>query len=91
MFSVIKKTLRQDGIFGFYRGLSALLMREFPANFFFFGGYEGTKSLLVLPGEENPAAWKFIIAGGVGGITFWGPVYPIDVIKSKLQVLKYKL
>lgn len=85
MLNTTKLVLRQDGILGFYRGLSALFLREFSGNFFFFGGYEFTKFLLLKPGED-PAAWKLIIAGGMGGVSFWGPLYPADVLKSKLQV-----
>ncbi len=27
-----------------------------------------------------------MIAGGLGGVAYWGPVYPADVIKSRMQV-----
>ena len=29
---------------------------------------------------------KPIIAGGFGGVCFWASVYPIDVVKSRIQV-----
>ena len=29
---------------------------------------------------------SLILAGGLGGIAYWGPTYPMDVIKSRIQV-----
>jgi len=86
--SIIRDVIQQEGLIGFYKGLTPLLLREVPGYFMFFGGYEGTKKLLMSSKDEsyNPVAWKVIIAGGVGGMAFWGSVYPVDVIKSKLQV-----
>jgi len=89
MRSTIADIIRKEGIFGFYQGVSALLLREVPANFFYFGGYEGMKNLLRNPGEEDSqlATWKLIVSGGVGGMTYWASIYPIDVLKTKLQVI----
>ncbi|XP_057312607.1 mitochondrial ornithine transporter 1-like [Hydractinia symbiolongicarpus] len=86
--ALIKQTVRQEGVLGLYRGLTALLIQTIPASFFFFGGYEGTKLLLIRSEEEklNPPAWKLMLSGGVGGVSFWISVYPTDVIKSRVQV-----
>lgn len=37
--------LKTEGPQGLFRGLVPLLVREMPGYFFFFGGYEGTKTL----------------------------------------------
>ncbi len=29
---------------------------------------------------------SLMLAGGLGGVAYWGPVYPADVIKSRMQV-----
>lgn len=89
MRSTIADVFRKNGILGFYQGFTPLLMREVPANFFYFGGYEGTKNLLRSPQElddRDLPAWKLIISGGVGGMSLWASIYPIDVLKTKLQV-----
>lgn len=44
VWSVVKSVLRKDGPLGFYRGLSSTLLREVPGYFFFFGGYELSRS-----------------------------------------------
>jgi len=59
-----------------------------PGYFFFFGGYEGMRSLLTPPGatkdEIGPA--RTILAGGVGGVLLWVAIFPADVVKSRIQV-----
>ncbi len=27
-----------------------------------------------------------MVGGGLAGMAYWGPVYPLDVIKSRMQV-----
>ena len=43
--TIIRDVMRTDGIRGFYHGMIPTLLREVPGYFFFFGGYEGTKTL----------------------------------------------
>ncbi|XP_057314293.1 mitochondrial ornithine transporter 1-like [Hydractinia symbiolongicarpus] len=90
---LIKQTFRQEGVLGFYRGMTALLMQAIPSNFFFFGGYEGTKLLLMRSEKEtlNPPAWKLMLSGGMGGVAYWLSVYPVDVIKSKVQEFRHSI
>uniref|UniRef100_A0A8C0JFL9 Solute carrier family 25 member 15 n=1 Tax=Chelonoidis abingdonii TaxID=106734 RepID=A0A8C0JFL9_CHEAB len=40
VWSVVKSIIQKDGPLGFYHGLSSTLLREVPGYFFFFGGYE---------------------------------------------------
>lgn len=86
--SIVRETLRQDGIAGFYRGFVGTLAREMPGYFFFFGGYEGTKYLLTPQYKtgDSLSLWKTAVAGGVGGVSLWATVYPADVVKSRSQV-----
>ena len=34
-----------------------------------------------------PGALRTILAGGLGGVALWIPSYPIDLVKSRIQVL----
>ena len=55
-----------------------------------FGGYEATWVVLGPPAQdEAPPIWKSFIAGGIGGTTCWGFAFPLDVIKSRVQVLQH--
>jgi solute carrier family 25 carnitine/acylcarnitine transporter 20/29 len=31
------------------------------------------------------SSWKLLTAGGIAGMAFWVSIYPIDVIKSRMQ------
>lgn len=39
--------------------------------------------------DEKLGIGSLVVAGGLAGMAFWLPVYPADVIKSKLQVDDY--
>jgi len=43
----------------------------------------------VTPGgtKDDIGALRTILAGGLGGVALWIPSYPIDLVKSRIQVL----
>ena len=53
-----------------------------------FRCYEATKRYLgVTPGNtQDDNLWKLLFAGGLAGVMSWASIYPLDVIKSRLQV-----
>ncbi|XP_018327395.1 mitochondrial ornithine transporter 1 [Agrilus planipennis] len=83
------KIFREEGIKGLFRGLIPTLVREMPGYFFFFGGYEGTREFLRSPEQtkDDIGLLKTMIAGSVGGLVFWTLFYPVDVVKSRIQVM----
>ncbi|XP_034973610.1 mitochondrial ornithine transporter 1-like [Zootoca vivipara] len=88
VWSVVRDVLKKDGPLGFYRGGSSTLLREIPGYFLFFGGYELSRTFFAFgrPKEElGPVA--LMISGGFGGMCLWVAVYPIDCIKTRIQVL----
>ncbi|XP_032150434.1 mitochondrial ornithine transporter 1 isoform X3 [Sapajus apella] len=88
VWSVIKSILRKDGPLGFYHGLSSTLLREVPGYFFFFGGYELSRSFFASGrSKDELGPVPLMLSGGVGGICLWLAVYPVDCIKSRIQVL----
>ncbi|KAM9326536.1 mitochondrial ornithine transporter 1-like [Gastrophryne carolinensis] len=86
-WSIVRDILKSEGVAGLFRGLSSTWLREVPGYFFFFGGYELTKSILNRRSEEQPSPLVVTISGGVGGACFWISVYPVDSVKSRIQVL----
>ncbi|XP_074186000.1 mitochondrial ornithine transporter 1 isoform X2 [Rhinolophus sinicus] len=88
VWSVVKSILGKDGPLGFYHGLSSTLLREVPGYFFFFGGYELSRSFFASGGSKDELGpVPLMLSGGVGGICLWLAVYPVDCIKSRIQVL----
>ncbi|XP_053329331.1 mitochondrial ornithine transporter 1-like [Spea bombifrons] len=88
-WSVVRAILSSDGVPGLFRGLSSTWLREIPGYFFFFGGYELSNSILTRrqTSDKTPGALVVTISGGIGGACFWLAVYPVDSVKSRIQVL----
>lgn len=36
--------------------------------------------------DEKLGLGSLVAAGGLAGVAYWGPVYPADIVKSKIQV-----
>lgn len=51
-----------------------------------FWSYELCKRLMTYENEtSNQAAMKVLLCGGIAGIVTWGSVFPLDMIKTRLQ------
>ncbi|XP_057345323.1 mitochondrial ornithine transporter 1 isoform X4 [Manis pentadactyla] len=88
VWSVVKSILRKEGPLGFYQGLSSTLLREVPGYFLFFGGYELSRSFFASGrSKDDLGPVPLMLSGGVGGICLWLAVYPVDCVKSRIQVL----
>lgn len=87
------KILRAEGVPGLYRGLASTLLRELPGNFAMFGGYELVSHLLTPAGtrREDLSIWRNVCAGALGGASFWAVAYPLDFVKSRVQVSSSKV
>ncbi|XP_048388404.1 mitochondrial ornithine transporter 1-like isoform X2 [Stegostoma tigrinum] len=89
VWAVIKNVLKTDGPLGLYQGLTSTLMREMPGYFFFFGGYELSRTIFTRGGrsKDDLGPIPLMVSGGFGGACLWIAVYPIDCVKSRIQVL----
>lgn len=83
-----KYIIKHEGAMGLYRGLTSTMAREMFGNCFFFGGYEGARQLLTPPGKSKDeiGAVRTMVAGAAGGLVFWLVVFPVDAVKSRIQV-----
>ena len=66
------KTVRQEGIAkGLYKGNSAMLLREIPGNFAWYGVYEGTCKALIPPGgtKKDLGTGVHLFGGALSGVT----------------------
>ncbi|XP_012604557.2 mitochondrial ornithine transporter 2 [Microcebus murinus] len=88
IWSVVKSILRKDGPLGFYRGLSGTLLQEILGYFFFFGGYELSRSFFASgKSKDELGPVQVMLSGGAAGMCLWLVVFPVDCIKSRIQVL----
>uniref|UniRef100_A0A8C5LUN9 Mitochondrial ornithine transporter 1 n=1 Tax=Leptobrachium leishanense TaxID=445787 RepID=A0A8C5LUN9_9ANUR len=90
VWSVMKGIVHRRGALGFYQGLASTICREMPGYFFFFGGYELSRSFFAASGgksKEELGPVAVVVSGGIGGVSLWLAVFPVDCIKSRIQVL----
>jgi len=85
VFDCAKKIASQYGVRGVYQGLQATLARNIPAFGLYFYTYEGTNRFLSKPGQKEPSYFSCFIGGGVSGFGFWGLLYPLEIIKTRIQ------
>ena len=91
-YECFKDVLKNKGVFGkdgLYKGWTSTVMRDVPG----MSGYYLTYEVLL----RNWRGWnkdgshnkiQNLICGGIAGQVSWLPVYPIDIIKSRIQSLK---
>lgn len=87
-YEVAKDIWRQKGIRGFYLGGIVTSLRDSIGYAWYFWSYELTKRLL-LSRQHNPfleaSTMEVLIAGGIAGVITWMSIYPLDVIKTRMQ------
>jgi solute carrier family 25 carnitine/acylcarnitine transporter 20/29 len=80
-----RKIVANHGITGLYRGLTATCCRQGPAFGIYFLSYDTIKEWgQQVFGNEWSAC---VFAGGTAGALAWGVVYPVDLLKSRIQAL----
>ncbi|KAG0230350.1 hypothetical protein BGW42_001022 [Actinomortierella wolfii] len=86
-WNVAKDVVRRFGIRGLYQGGWVTILRDAPGYGVYFLGYEWLKRVLDVPNGETGGinTWKLLFAGGVAGTLSWASIYPLDVIKTRLQ------
>lgn len=89
VWSVVKSVLKEKGPLGLYQGLSSTIVREIPGYFCFFGAYELCRTTFAKymgTDKEGIGMLPLMFSGGFGGACLWLVVFPIDCVKSRIQV-----
>eukprot|EP00051_Salpingoeca_urceolata_P008822 m.109190 g.109190 ORF g.109190 m.109190 type:complete len:257 (-) comp15963_c0_seq2:36-806(-) len=84
--NVAREIVRAKGIRGLAMGTGMTLIRDAPSFGAYFVAYEAV--LRGIRSPEDSRTFEFLklnFAGGVAGVVGWSVIYPIDVVKSKLQ------
>lgn len=82
--AVVKAVKAEAGYRGFFRGMSATMLRDVPGSMAWFGAYEMTKQALC-DDPKKPNVTQALLAGGMGGIGMWSFAIPLDAIKTRVQ------
>ena len=65
------------------------MLREVIGCYFFFLGNEASKNAFHLTTgrpRSDPSFLVTLISGGIAGVAYWTSIFPLDTIKSKVQV-----
>ncbi|CAL1573647.1 unnamed protein product [Knipowitschia caucasica] len=90
VWSVVKSIMKTEGFVGFFNGLTTTIAREVPGYFCFFGAYELCRSTFaehMKCDKDDIGVLPIIFSGGLGGGCLWLVVYPMDCVKSRIQVM----
>lgn len=71
---------------GVMRGFWATVAREIPAYAGFYTGYEFAKRKFRANYGPDIPVWALLASGSCGGICYWLACYPLDVVKSRVQL-----
>lgn len=92
---VVKYMHRMRSYLRFYksinRGFAITTLRE-SGLALYFGSYEATMRFLQFmtirnnTSPQKPPTWHSLIGGGIGGLVFWTVMFPVDMIKTRIQI-----
>ncbi|KAL7619944.1 hypothetical protein AAE478_010491 [Parahypoxylon ruwenzoriense] len=88
-WAIAKQVFRAEGIKGLYFGGVVTALRDSIGYGFYFWSYE-LSSKWVESGRQNSSAFsqdaaKVLLCGGLAGVVTWASVFPLDVIKTRVQ------
>lgn len=89
-FDITRRIWRADGIRGLYFGGVVTALRDSIGYGFYFWSYELASRQWPQPNSDNTSwvrheAAKVLMCGGIAGVVTWASVFPLDVIKSRVQ------
>ncbi|KAI5813796.1 mitochondrial carrier domain-containing protein [Pyronema omphalodes] len=82
-WEVTRGLWRRYGLRGLYLGGTITAARDAIGYGWYFAAYEGVRRCWVE--EERDGAAVILFAGGVAGVATWASIYPLDVVKTRVQ------
>jgi len=81
-----QKLVQQDGLFNaLYRGFGVTVLREIPGTYVYFQAYETISA--AISGLAGVPSWVApLIGGAMAGAAGWISIYPVDVVKTSMQI-----
>jgi len=91
-WTVTKEVLRSEGIRGLYYGGVVTALRDSIGYGFYFWSYELSSRFVMSRMKDRgmdsggQEAAKVLLCGGLAGVATWASIFPLDVIKTRLQM-----
>ncbi|KAK5117144.1 hypothetical protein LTR85_008912 [Meristemomyces frigidus] len=83
---VVRDLWDRGGVRGLYLGGSVTSIRDAVGYGFYFWSYELSKRSLTSEDDTpNQQALKVLLCGGLAGVVTWASIFPLDVIKTRVQ------
>jgi solute carrier family 25 carnitine/acylcarnitine transporter 20/29 len=88
-WGITKEIIRREGIRGLYFGGVVTALRDSIGYGFYFWSYELSTRLMMSKmrerGNDPQEAAKVLLCGGLAGVVTWASIFPLDVIKTRVQ------
>lgn len=86
VFSAFKQIYPKYGMRGLFQGTWATCVRNTLTTPFFFGFWDTTKDYVNAKMGTTDHPLGSALGGALGGFGIWGILYPLDVIKTRIQL-----
>ncbi|KAH7129304.1 mitochondrial carrier domain-containing protein [Dactylonectria estremocensis] len=88
-WAITRQIWRSEGIRGLYLGGTVTAIRDSVGYGFYFWSYELSSRLLATDSGNEASlqheAAKVLLCGGLAGVVTWASIFPLDVIKTRVQ------
>ena len=84
---VARNLFKTGGLRSLFRGFNVTLLRDMPSYGLYYASYEWSRETIrekVCGGHLTVMGQ--LLAGGVAGVATWFAVYPVDIVKTRLQI-----
>lgn len=87
---IAKTIVASNGLRGLYFGGTITALRDSIGYGFYFWSYELANSFWASKDDVKESTWsaeapKILLCGGIAGVVTWASVFPLDVIKTRVQ------
>ncbi|KAF2835741.1 solute carrier family 25 protein [Patellaria atrata CBS 101060] len=88
--SIARNIWKSEGVRGLYFGGCVTAIRDAIGYGFYFWSYElSMRSVSSQSDTEREKTWKILLCGGLAGIVTWASIFPLDVVKTRVQTQRY--
>lgn len=87
-WAITRRILQTEGVRGLYFGGAVTALRDSIGYGFYFWSYElGTQWMATSKEDKSLSqeAAKVLLCGGLAGVMTWASIFPLDVIKTRVQ------